>query len=154
MGWSDLNLIYEIEPAGETPEIYFRKHSIIIALDNFCASYMLNGSWRHTAYAPGEIAIIPATELFRRTQIDRPVPLIELFLEPTILARAVGEVDAETIELLPQRQLQDPLIQHMGLVLKAELEVGGADSRLYAESDGYSTFRTLATAILVKKATN
>nr|WP_250124871.1 hypothetical protein [Chroococcidiopsis sp. CCMEE 29] len=31
-------------------------------------------------------------------------------------------------------KLRHPLIQHMGLALKAELEAGGADTRLYAES--------------------
>ena len=134
LGWQDLNLLYEIEPAGETPEIYIGKHFIVIAQDSFCASYMLDGNWRHVAYAPGEIAILPATQLFPRIQIDRQVPLIELYLDPATLTRTVDDIDAETIELLPQRKLQDPLIQHMGLALKAELAAGGADCRLYADS--------------------
>ncbi len=133
LGWQDLNLLYEIEPAGETSEIYIGKHFIVIAQDSFCASYMLDGNWRHVAYAPGEIAILPATQLFPRIQIDRQVPLIELFLAPFTLAGAAG-IEAEKIELIPQWHLQDPLIQHMGLALKAELEVGGADSRLYFDS--------------------
>ena len=62
LGWDGLNLLYEIEPCDETPEINFGQHFIVIALDNFCASYMLNGSWQKVDYAQGEIAIIPATE--------------------------------------------------------------------------------------------
>lgn len=134
-GWDGLNLIYELEPVDETPETYFGQHFIVIALDDFRASYMLNGSWQHVDYAKGDIAIFPTTQPFPKTQIDRVVPLVELFLEPAKLARAVCNcVDADKIELVPQLQIRDPLIQHMGLALKAELEVGGVDSRLYAES--------------------
>ncbi len=135
VGWNGLNLIYELEPVDETPETYFGQHFIVIALDNFRASYMQNGSWQHIDYTKGDIAIFPATQPFPRTQIDRVVPLVELFLEPAKVASTACEfVDADKIELALGLQIRDPLIQHMGLALKAELEVGGADSRLYAES--------------------
>lgn len=134
-GWEGLNLLYEIEPRDETPQMYMGRHFIVIALDNFRASYMLNESWRQVDYAKGDIAIIPASQPFPRTQIDREVPLVELFLEPAILNRVACEsVDADNIEIVPQWHIRDPLIQHMGLALKAELEASGADSRLYAES--------------------
>ena len=65
--------------------------------------------------------IFPAHEPFPRVQIDREVELIELFLEPAILTKAIdGEETA--VELIPQLQLRDPLIQQMGLALKTELE--------------------------------
>ncbi len=141
-GWDGVNLIYELEPADEMPETDLAHHFILIADDNFCASFMLNGSWQRVDYTKGDIAIIPASQTLPKTQVDREVPLIELFLEPATLARAACEsVDADRIELVPQLQLRDPLIQHMGLALKAELEAGGADSRLYAES--------MATALAV-----
>ncbi|MBW4568580.1 MAG: AraC family transcriptional regulator [Tolypothrix carrinoi HA7290-LM1] len=134
-GWEGLNLLYEIEPCDETPEMYMGRHFIVIALDNFRASYMLNESWLQVDYAKGDIAIIPASQPFPRTQIDREVPLVELFLEPAIFNRVACEsVDADNIEIVPQWHIRDPLIQHMGLALKAELEASGADSRLYAES--------------------
>ncbi|NEU74263.1 helix-turn-helix transcriptional regulator [Hassallia byssoidea VB512170] len=134
-GWEGLNLLYEIEPADEMPEIYMGQHFIVIALDNFRASYMLNESWQQVDYAKGDIAIIPASQPFPRTQIDREVPLVELFLEPAIFNRVACEsVDADNIEIVPQWHIRDPLIQHMGLALKAELEASGADSRLYVES--------------------
>jgi len=134
-GWEGLNLLYEIEPADETPEMYLGQHFIVIALDNFRASYMLNESWQQVDYARGDIAILPASQPFPRTQIDREVPLVELFLEPAIVSRVACEcVDAAYTELVPQWHIRDPLIQHMGLALKAELETGGVDSRLYVES--------------------
>jgi len=133
--WDGLNLIYELEPADEMPETYLGQHFILIALDDFRATYLLDGRWQHVDYAKGEIAIIPATQSLPKTQVDREVPLLELFLEPATLARAACEsANPDKVELVPQLQIRDPLIQHMGLALKAELEAGGSDSRLYAES--------------------
>lgn len=133
--WNGLNLIYELEPVDETPETYFGQHFIVIALDDFRASYMLNGRWQHVDYTKGDIAIFPTTQPFPKTQIDRVVPLVELFLEPATLASSACEfVDADKIELARQLHICDPLIQYMGLALKAELESGSVDSRFYAES--------------------
>jgi len=130
-----LNLIYELEPADEMPETHLCQHFILIALDDFRATYLLDGRWQKVDYAKGEIAIIPATQSIPRTQVDREVPLLELFLEPTTFTHTACEsADTNQIELVPQLQIRDPLIQHMGLALMAELEAGGTDSRLYAES--------------------
>ncbi len=134
-GWDGLNLLYELEPADEVAETDLGQHFIVIALDDFRASYWLDGGWKHINYAKGEIAILPATQPFPRTQIDREVPLLELFLDPATLTRAACEsVNPDKVELVPQWQIHDPLIQHLGLALKAELETGDTDSRLYAES--------------------
>ncbi|HEY9670437.1 MAG TPA: AraC family transcriptional regulator [Waterburya sp.] len=134
-GWDGLNLIYELEPADEMAETHLRQHFILIALDDFRATYLLDGRWKQVDYAKGEIAIIPATQSLPKTQVDREVPLLELFLEPATLARAACEsVNPDKVELAPQLHICDPLIQHMGLALMAELEAGGTDSRLYAES--------------------
>ncbi|MBF2008617.1 MAG: helix-turn-helix transcriptional regulator [Chlorogloeopsis fritschii C42_A2020_084] len=135
-GCDGLHLIYELEPANdEMPATYLGQHFIVIALDDFRASYMLNGRWQEVDYAQGEIAIFPATELFPRSKSDREVPLLELFVEPAMLARVASEsVDVDQIELVPQWKLCDPLIQHLGLALKAELEAGNTGCRLYLES--------------------
>lgn len=133
-GWDGFHFVYELEPADEMPASYMGQHLIIIALDNFRASFDINGSWRHIDYAQGDIGIFPANQLFPRTQVDREVPIIDLFLDPTTFNRTVDAANENCIELLPQLQLRDPLIQHMGLALKTELAAGGADSQLYAES--------------------
>ncbi|MGL5064874.1 MAG: helix-turn-helix transcriptional regulator [Microcoleus sp.] len=131
--WEGVNLIYELEPADEMPETYLSQHFILIPLDNFRATYLLDGRWQHVDYAKGDIAILPATQSLPKTQVDREVPLLELFLETATFDRAAGDW-ADKIELVPQLQIRDPLIEHMGLALKTELEIGAADSRLYAES--------------------
>lgn len=133
-GWNGFHFIYELEPADEIPASYLGQHLIIIALDNFRASFDLNGSWQHINYARGDIGIFPASQIFPRTQIDREVPIIDLFINPTTLSHTVNEAANGCIELVPHLQLHDPLIQHIGLALKAELAAGDADSRIYAES--------------------
>jgi len=134
-GWDGLNLIYEIEPADEMAEINFPQHFIIIAQGNFRANYMLNGRWHQVDYTKGDIAIIPASQPLPKTQIDREVPLLELFIEATILNPIVCEsVNADNIEIVSHLNIRDPLIENMGLALKAELESNGAQSKFYAES--------------------
>ena len=141
-GWNGLQLIYEREPADEIPENWFTQHLLLIFLEDVQANFILNGSWQHECYTNGDLAILPASQLFPRTQIDREFTLIDIYLEPATLAHAAHEsVDADKIELVPQWKLRDPLIEQMGLALKVELEAGGADSRLYAES--------MATALAV-----
>ncbi|MBV6627994.1 MAG: helix-turn-helix transcriptional regulator [Rivularia sp. (in: Bacteria)] len=133
--WDGLNLIYEIEPPNEMPEIDFGQHFIIIARGNFRASYMLNGSWHHIDYTKGDIAIIPANQGFPKTQVDREVPLLELFIDPALMTRNSCELgNVENIELEPQLNIRDPLIENIGLALKTELELNGAESKFYAES--------------------
>lgn len=50
-GWDGLNLIYELEPADEMAETNLRQHFILIALDDFRATYLLDGRWKQVDYA-------------------------------------------------------------------------------------------------------
>jgi AraC family transcriptional regulator len=84
-GWESLYLIYEREPAGEVPQTWFNQHMLIICLEDFQANYLLEGRWQHIDYAKGDIAILPAHEPFPKTQIDREVHVLELFLKPESL---------------------------------------------------------------------
>lgn len=128
-GWNNIDLIYENEPCGEMPETYFNRHILVICLGDFKAEYLINGNWQQQNYHNGDILIFPAGSSSPKTKIDREVGLIELFIAPEKLA-----LNSNSIELLPQLKLRDPLIQQIALALKTELEIGGADSRFYAES--------------------
>ncbi len=134
-GWNGLNLIYELEPPDEIPETHIGQHLIVIVLEDVRISLMQNSNWQHFDYTEGDIVIIPASQAFPQTLIDRQFKLIDLFLDRTMLNSAT-DIDTDGIELVPQFKLRDPLIHQMGLALKAELETGGADSQLYAESMG------------------
>jgi AraC family transcriptional regulator len=133
-GWDKLSLVYELEPAGEMPEIVASSHSLVICLGDFQGSFLLDGQWHHEQYSSGDIAIIAAGELFPRVRVDRQVPLLELFLSPDSLVDGIGAIIAAKVQLRSHFRLRDPLIQQMALALKTELEIAGKDSKLYADS--------------------
>lgn len=96
---------------------------------------MVNGSWQEDRYTSGDLGIFPAHQTAPKSQCDRSASFISLFLEPRFFDRVAWEsVDVDGIEILPQFKFRDPLIQQIGLELKKELELGGIDSRFYAES--------------------
>ncbi len=136
VGWDNLNLIYELEPAGEMPANRLTQHEIVISLGDFRASWEIKGnSWQQEHYTRGDIVIVPAGEVFPKVQIDRAVPLIVLLLAPETLDNSCYEsVKSQKVHLSPQFKLRDPLIEQMGLALKTELEIGGVDSQAYADS--------------------
>ena len=73
--------------------------------------------------------------LHRKLVWDTDAEFLLLRLEPKLFASAVYEsVDAERVQIAPQLKVCDPLIQQIGLALKAELEIDGLSNRLYAES--------------------
>jgi AraC family transcriptional regulator len=127
-GWRKLNLVFEQEPRGEMPEGPMPGHMIVIAQGDFRGSFCIEGNWKQFDYAKGDMAILPASELFPRTFIDREVPLIELFLDPKVLDWTQG------LALEPQWQIRDPLIEQMGLALLQETLATGAAGADYADA--------------------
>jgi AraC family transcriptional regulator len=127
-GWRKLNLVYELEPRGEMPEGPLPGHMIVVAQGDFRGSIYYEGIWHQVDYCSGDIAILPGSELFPRTWIDREVPLIELFLDPKVLDLSL------CLELEPQWQIRDPLIEQMGIALQQEVMTTGAAGRNYADA--------------------
>jgi AraC family transcriptional regulator len=128
-GWRGVNLTLEQEPRGEMAEAEMDSHFVTIALGNFRGSYKVVGGWQSVDYAKGDIIILPQQELFPHVAIDRQVPLLELFLDPSAIAAI-----APCHSLIPQINVRDPLIEQMGLALYQAAKTSGEDSKLYAES--------------------
>jgi AraC family transcriptional regulator len=131
-GWDGLNLVYEIEPAGEMPASMLERHALIVCQGDFQANYLIDNKWRKEKYSKGDVVLLPAEGIFPKVQVDRNVPLIQLYLAPTTFDRAVGEL--RNFEIVPNFKFRDPFIEQMGIALKHELETGGIESKLYAES--------------------
>ena len=133
--WNAIGFFYHQQPAHEIPECSFAQHLISIYLGDFKARRMVNGNWQNDRYASGDLGIFPAHQTAPKSQCDRQTSFISLFLEPKFFARVAWEsVDVDSIEIVPQFKFRDPLIRQIGLELKQELELGGIDSRFYAES--------------------
>lgn len=84
--------------------------------------------------ARGDIMITPPY-LHRKLFWDSDADFLLLHLEPKLFTYAGYEsVNADHTQIVPQLKICDPLIQQIGLALKAELEIDGLSDRVYAES--------------------
>ncbi|AFZ32000.1 transcriptional regulator, AraC family [Gloeocapsa sp. PCC 7428] len=91
------------------------------------------GQRRSVHLTPGDIMLTPP-DLHRKLSWNTDAEFLLLRLEPNIFVSAVNEtVESENIEMIPHIKIRDPLLQQIGLALKAELKTKQLD-RLYAES--------------------
>lgn len=133
--WDNFHLAYHRQSPYAIPETCPTQHTINIYTNPFQARVKLNGYWQCRACAIGDIGIFPALQVTPAAEFEQELGIIHLYLEPTILAQVAYEsVDVDKIEIVQRVQVHDPLIQHLGLSLKRELETSAADSCLYAES--------------------
>ena len=87
----------------------------------------------------GDIMITPPY-LHRQLSWNADAEFLLLRLEPKLFT-SYESVAPDRLQIVPQLKICDPLIQQIGLALKAELEIDGLSDRLYAES--------MATALAV-----
>lgn len=131
--WQGIHFEYHRQPAHETPDYCFPVHTISIALSYQAKEFKANQRVYRDFY-PGNIAICPANESLS-TQAYGNAEFMLMSLQPSLLADVMDrDLSIDQIEIMPQIFGHDPLIYNMGLELKRELEFGGMDSRLYAES--------------------
>ncbi|GJD23538.1 transcriptional regulator, AraC family [Rivularia sp. IAM M-261] len=81
----------------------------------------------------GDIMISPPY-LRRKLSWDSHAEFLLLRLESKFFSSVIYQFTDLECQITPQLKLHDPLIQHIGLTLKSELEINGLCNRLYAES--------------------
>lgn len=134
-GWESIQFAYYQQPAHEVPVFCLAQHIISIHVGHSPARLTVKGHFQNEYYGNGELGILPAGQPSPLTWCNGEAEFINLYLEPALFARIASEtVDAARVEIKPQVKIRDPLIQQIGLELKTELESGGVDSCLYAES--------------------
>lgn len=143
--WEGIHLGHYQQPAHETPEYCPAQHtsSIHLGSSGIEEQWWGDGHFRKEHFVHGDISIYPAG-CPQKQRWHKNFEFIELNLDPVLFSRVAHElVNPNQIEVLPYRTAQDPLIQHIGLALKATLEssmaVSGAvalfkANRLYVES--------------------
>lgn len=131
--WKGIHFEYHRQPAHETPDYCFPVHTISIGLRYEAKEFKANRRV-YRDFCPGNIAICPAHQGIS-TQAYGNAEFMLMSLQPNLLADVTdGDLSVDQIELMTQLFGRDPLIYHMGLELKQELELAGSDSQLYAES--------------------
>ncbi|MEW6497951.1 MAG: AraC family transcriptional regulator [Cyanobacteriota bacterium] len=131
-GWNGLVLEHHYQPAQETPEQGLVRHSISIYLGQKNKyERWVNGRLVKERLHYGDIII----NGYQKTRWHNGGEYLLLHLEPSLVAQAAADlIDTDRIEIVQQFKTRDPLIQHLGLALKSELESDGMGSRVYAES--------------------
>ncbi|MBD2259710.1 AraC family transcriptional regulator [Pseudanabaena sp. FACHB-2040] len=147
-GWKGIHFEYHRQPIHATPDYAFPVHIISIGLSYESTEFKANRRV-YKQFWPGNVAINPAHESLS-TEAYGNAEFMLMSLHPDLLALVTDRnLGVEQIELTPQVLGRDPLIYHMGLELKRELEFAGSDSQLYAESMATA----LATHLIRRYAT-
>ena len=119
---------------GERREYSFEQHAIVVHLQPEQNLRCLGGRLATENIDIGDIAIIPS-QMSHWHQVETEISeQIAIAIEPKYVASIAHEViDPDRLELLPTFARTDPLIQHLALNLKANLDSSNYDT-LYAES--------------------
>ncbi|HEX6555656.1 MAG TPA: AraC family transcriptional regulator [Ktedonobacteraceae bacterium] len=134
--WNGLNIEYHLQPPAEC-EMRLPQHTICILLSECQTERRVDGGQLQRNHAgSGDVIIYPASsEHWIRWQQNTEFLL--LFLDPALVTQTADALAVRsTIELIEsEKETQDPLLQQIGLALKAEIDEGtAAFSSLYAES--------------------
>ena len=144
-GLTGCGLIHASYLAGEHREHSFRQHGIVVHLKPKHNSFRRLGDVLEQENAKaGDMAIIP-TNVSHWQKIETDVAEnIMVSIEPRVVSTIAYElIDPDRVELLPTFAKPDPLIQHLAIALKANLDSNNYE-RLYTES----LFNLLSTHLI------
>ncbi|WP_458789482.1 helix-turn-helix domain-containing protein [Adonisia turfae] len=144
LSWQGIHLGYYCQPPHETPE--YRPKQCLISI-HLGQPLTLQQTWKNGLATNefqtyGSVSIYPTTHSLKETW-NADAEYVEIYLTPTLFSQIAHEsIDADRLEILPQPNIRDPLIQQLGLSLKTELESRHVDTpaieanktRLLAES--------------------
>jgi AraC family transcriptional regulator len=135
-GWNRIYFEYLYQPAHQTPEHCHKQHvlSIMTTCHPFQIERKLDNSF-HRSWIENNGGFLVPAYMPHQTWMHGDAEYIALCLEPEFINRAAGElINTDTLEIIPQNDLHDPLIHSIGLTLKAELESSETSNRLYIEA--------------------
>jgi AraC family transcriptional regulator len=136
-GWQGITLEHFRYPPFETPEYAYTEHKIAIHTQispELQVKRRLDGRVQYQQVFTEQVIVVPAT-VAHQVQWDQPSEFLILTLNPDFLQRIAYEAIApDQVDLVPCLPKSDPLIQQIGLALKAELEANGGSDRGYVES--------------------
>ncbi len=138
--WNDiLKVEQHLWSATETPEFVCLEHVICLALSN----YPVMSEWRlndrrtmRKLVEPGDVHISTRGVAVWACW-SQEVEVLVLSFNPDFVARAASDlVYADRIEFTNPYAFQDSQLQHLCLALRAEVEAGCPNGRLFGESMG------------------
>jgi AraC family transcriptional regulator len=136
--WSGVSLEHCFYPAYETPEYTAESHEICVYVGQpIIYEQLIEGKLRSHSCIYGDMIIYPAG-LTQKLSWNKQAETIQLSLKPELLTQACQDwLAPENIEIIPQFQLRDPLIQQLALTFLRELPhslSNNSNNNLYLDS--------------------
>lgn len=133
--WSGVSLEHCFYPAYETPEYTTEHHEICVYVGQpIIYEQLIEGKLRSQTCIYGDMIIYPAG-LTQKLSWNKQAETIQLSLKPELLTQACQDwLTPENIEIIPQFQLRDPLIQELALTFLRELPRSLPNQSLYLDS--------------------
>ena len=134
--WKNLQIDRLYQPAHKTLEHSHTRHILALVTEGAPVHIerKLDGKFYSSDLECGHFFLIPAG-VAHQVWIYGDAEYLCLSLEPDFLCRIADElVDRRSIQLIPQHDVNDPLIQNVGLALQSQLKLTNKASRLYIES--------------------
>jgi AraC family transcriptional regulator len=137
VGWDNLTIVYDRQPAIELPKTCLKQHCIGILTDipsTIQTDRIIDGRFQEEQNVQGDFVIVPANTSHQAAWYSEGAS-VAIVIDPLMFSQAVYEaVDPDKIELLPQFATSDPFVYQIGVALKSALIKNGSTSRLYAET--------------------
>lgn len=137
VGWDNLTIFYDRQPAIELPKTCLKQHCIGILTDipsTMRTERIIDGHFLREENVQGDLIIVPANTTHQATWYSEGCS-IAIAIDPLMFAQAIYEViNPDKIELLPKFATLDPFVYQIGVALKSALIKNGSTSRLYAET--------------------
>ena len=137
VGWDNLTIVYDRQPAIELPKTCLKQHCIGILTDipsPMQTERIIDGRFLEEQNVQGDLIIVPANTTHQAAWYSEGAS-VAIVIDPLMFTQAIYEVvDPDKIELLPQFATPDPFAYQIGVALKSALIKNGSTSRLYAES--------------------
>ncbi|MBD0369671.1 MAG: helix-turn-helix transcriptional regulator [Pyrinomonadaceae bacterium] len=133
--WDGIRLEHFRFRAGEMPEHIHKEHLVLVPLSENCNGEIRTASgFRVRAQAKGAACVIPSGQALS-ARLEGEAEHLAIYLEPSLVFRAASESGASSaVEVVERCSLSDPIINHVGMALLAEMDSEGLSGRLYAES--------------------
>lgn len=133
--WDGIRLEHFRFRAGRMPEHSHREHLVIVPLSERCNGEIRTASgFRVEGSSRGGACVIPSG-LPLSASLDGEAEHLAIYLEPSLILRAAEGTRAPSgVEVIEKCSMDDPVINHVGLSLLAELDSEGLGGQLYAES--------------------
>ena len=146
--WQVISLEHYLFPAYETPEYTLEQHHLCVYFGKpLTYEQIIKGKLRSHNCIYGDMVLYPAG-MTQKLAWNKQAEIIQLDIQPEFISQACQELSAsQSLELIPQYEMRDPLIQQLVWTLSHELQQGAANN-LYAES----LFNTLCLHLMKRFA--